>query len=140
MAETRERKSGKWPFLAPTKQSLELHMMWTERPPRAQIAGEGVFHRYSRPATYESRHHWSQESKTLVSHGDCYGVRGEHGGGVQHLAGRRGGREEVEERRWKRASLREEVEERRQRRGGEGGEEVEVERRLTARKATLAAT
>ena len=48
--------------------------------------------------------------------------------------------EEVEERRWKRGGRREEVEERRQRRGGEGGEEVEVERRLTARKATLAAT
>ena len=29
---------GTDPFLAPTKQSLELVIMWTESPPRAQIA------------------------------------------------------------------------------------------------------
>ena len=54
MAVTNERKSGKClqnlriiliktcggtdPFLAPTKQSLELVIIWTESPPRAQMA------------------------------------------------------------------------------------------------------
>ena len=32
------RRGGTDPFLAPTKQSLELVIMWTESPPRAQMA------------------------------------------------------------------------------------------------------